>query len=98
VSQAGLPSYRCSPTILWLKDADQTILIDTDEGASWSMSGAEAVIWDLFTLGHTAERVAAILHLLLGQTSEEAWRTLRAVVRVWEQEGILRPTVGDRYG
>jgi hypothetical protein len=90
--------YRCSPSILWLKDADQTILIDSENGETWSLRGVEAVIWDLLTLNYTSQMIAGVLPLLTGQAGAEPWSTFRALVQAWEKAGILCPTAEDGRG
>jgi hypothetical protein len=86
----GRAPYRCAPAIAWVKDFGQTILVDQETGESWILSGAEATIWDLLTLGYPADRIAGFLSLLSAQSPREAAGVLASVVGAWAQAGILR--------
>lgn len=84
-----LRAYRCAPTIAWVKDATQTILVEEDKGRSWSLQGLEAVIWDLLALGYSLEKITCFLSVLLGSSGEEAEEELFAILHKWEKAGVV---------
>ncbi len=90
--------YRCAPTIVWVKDAGLTLVIDQDRGQWWALRGVEATIWDLLTLNYPFARIAGFLSELLKLSGEEAAQQLLAAVREWEQAGIVRPLEGEENG
>jgi hypothetical protein len=57
--------YHCSPSIIWVKDADQTLVVDRETGQSWALRGVEAVVWDLLTIGYSYQRIVPMLSLIL---------------------------------
>ncbi len=84
-----LLAYRCAPTIAWVKDATQTILVEEEEGRSWSLQGLEAVIWDLLGLRYSQEKITRFLTVLLGCSGEEAEEELFAIMLKWEKSGVV---------
>jgi hypothetical protein len=87
-------TYVCAPAIRWVKDLDQTILVDYDGQQSWILQGIDAAIWDLLTLGYGLEQTADFLAVLLTISSGEASHRLLATIQRWEQEGILQVPEG----
>jgi hypothetical protein len=75
--------YRCSPSIIWVKDADQTLVVDQETGRSWFLQGAEAVMWGLLTVGYAYRRVVPMLSLILSLPEEEAERRFVGALRKW---------------
>lgn len=94
----GASTYCCVPTIVWVKDAEQTILIETVGKRSWIIRGMEAAIWDWLTLNHPAERVVRFLSALSGTSTEEARKVLSSILQGWEKAGIVQVTEGNRCG
>jgi hypothetical protein len=90
--------YRCAPGITWLRDADQILLVDADRGLFWSLGGVAATTWDFLTLGYRCERIVRFLSLILGASKDEAERTLVAVLRDWQDEGIVQAMGDDERG
>jgi hypothetical protein len=86
--QNGL-AYGPAPGITWLKDAEQTILVDGLGGKSWILHGLEAAAWDLMALGYSFEGVAGFLALLAGVDDEQGRMMLLATVRRWQGVGLL---------
>ena len=81
--------YRCAPTVTWVKDASQTILVEEEKERSWRLQGVEAIIWDLLTLDYAAGGMIDFLALLLNNSVQEAQTTLLAVLRDWAEMGIV---------
>jgi hypothetical protein len=86
-------TYRCAPTIAWVKDAGQTLLVEEKGRRAWSLRGEEAVVWDLLNLGYSFDRTVAFLSDLLEIPGEEARMRLCGFIREWEVAGIVH-TVG----
>jgi hypothetical protein len=84
------PMYRCAPAIAWLRDADQTLLVDAERGQFWSIRGVEAAIWDLLTLNYPYEKIVPFLSLLMRVRTDEAEGMFLAVLRGWQEAGVVQ--------
>jgi len=82
--------YRCSPAIVWVRDAGQILLVDREAEQSWSLHDAEAVIWDLLMGGYSYEKIVQMLSLTLSFSVEQADRTLSNVLRNWRDADIVQ--------
>ena len=82
--------YRCSPSIVWVKDADQTLAVDTETEQSWPLRGVEAVVWDLLAVGYSYQKIVPMLSLILSLPIEEAERALASVLEKWRDAGVVR--------
>lgn len=91
-------TYRCVSDIVWVKDAEQTILIEKAGKHSWIIRGKEAAIWDWLTLNHPSERIVRFLSVLSGTSTEETRKALAATLQGWEKAGIVQVTEGKRRG
>jgi hypothetical protein len=94
----GTSTYRCVPTIVWVKDAEQTLVIEEAGKHSWILRGEEAAVWDWLTLNHPSERIVRTLSVLSGTSTEEARRALLAILQEWEKAGIVQAVEGDSRG
>jgi hypothetical protein len=90
VSGERVLTYRCAPTIRWVKDANRTLVVEAEKGRAWSLDGVEAVVWDLLALDYPAGRIARFLAMLLGESREEAGARLLTMIQAWEETGILQ--------
>jgi hypothetical protein len=90
--------YHCAPSIIWVREPDQTRLIDSAKGISWTLQGVEAAIWDLLVLAYPCQRVVTFLSTLLNVPAEEAKSILLAVLARWRQEGIVEVSRETRDG
>lgn len=84
--------YYCSPTVLWVKDTSQTLLVDREAGQSWLLHDVEAVIWDLLIVGYPYEKIIQMISLALSLSEEKAGHTLSDVLRTWQKAGIIKPS------
>ena len=64
-------TYCCAPSIIWVRDADQTLLVDQETKQSWSLRGVSAVIWDLLTVGYSHQRIVPLLSLRKNESEEQ---------------------------
>ena len=87
---AGTRAYCCAPGVVWARDGDRVLLADPEEGKSWSLSGAEAAVWDRLALGYSYREVVRMLGLLVGTAQEEAVEMLHATLRRWCEMGVVR--------
>jgi hypothetical protein len=81
--------YRCSPSIVWVKDVGQTMIVDREEQRSWTLHDTEAAIWDLITVGYPYRKLVPMLSLLLSLPVEETTCTLTGVLEDWQEAGIV---------
>ena len=89
----GASTYRCVPTIVWVKDAEQTILVEEEARRSWILRGTEAAIWDWLTLDHPSAGIVRFLSVLSGTSMEESRKALLAVLQGWEEAGIVQQVI-----
>lgn len=82
--------YRCSPSIAWVRDANQTLVVDRETEQSWILHGVEAIVWDLLTVGYSYQSMVSMLSLTLSTSAEEAERTLAGVLEEWQGDGIVQ--------
>ena len=87
-------TYACAPSIIWVRDAAQTLLVDQETKQSWFLRGVSAAIWDLLTVGYSHQRIVSLLSLLISLPIEEVERDLAKVMGEWLDEGIVQ-TSGD---
>lgn len=90
MSDDGQRTYRCVPTIAWVKDAGQTLLVEEEAGRTWSLRGVEAAVWDWLSLGYSFDEIVGLLKVLVGASDEEARERLVAMLEGWKQAGIVR--------
>ncbi len=90
--------YHCAPDIVWVKDADQTILVQEGTGRSWLLSSWQATVWDLLSLGYLADEIVYFLALLLEVPPETARDRLLPIINEWQVNGVLCDAAGGRCG
>ena len=89
LTTSGVSAYDCAPTITWVKDASQTIVVEGRGKRCWTLRGVDAVIWDLLTLNYDFARMVDFLARLSEGSREKAAVTLLTTFRHWEKEGIV---------
>ena len=82
--------YRCAPSIVWAKDVDQTVVVDQETRYSCSLRGADAVAWDLVTMGYSYRRIVRLLSLILSLSPDEAEGVLVGALQQWRDAGIVQ--------
>ena len=82
--------FACAPSIIWIRDVDQVLLVDQETKQSWSLRGVSAVVWDLVTVGHSHQRIVPLLSLIISLPIEEVERDLTKVLGKWLDEGIVQ--------
>ena len=90
--------FRCAPSIVWVKDSGQTILVERESERWWIIRGVEAVVWDLLTLNYPFQGIVRFLAVMLEIPLDEAMGNLWAILREWGDAGILLPTKGNGRG
>jgi len=91
-------TYHCSPAIVWVKDADQTLVVDGESGQSWTLRGAEAVVWDLLAVGCRYRKIVELLALTLSLSPKQADQSLSSMLRKWRAAGIVQVSGANRHG
>ncbi len=91
-------TYRCSPSIVWVKDAEQTLVVDRETEQSWVLCDVEAVVWDLLAVGYSYHRIVPLLSLILSLSVDEAGHTLAGVLQKWQDAGIVQAAEGTGDG
>jgi hypothetical protein len=84
------PIYRCTPSIVWVRDTGQTLAVDEETGQSWTLRGVEAVVWDLLTVGYAYRRIVTLLALIFSLSTAEAEQTLASLLRRWQETELVR--------
>lgn len=92
-SHTGVLTYNCSPGIVWVRDADQSILVEQTLGRCWRLAGDEEIAWDLLALGYSFNGAARLLSALQETTIEAAAGTLLAMLEEWQAAGIVQAKV-----
>jgi hypothetical protein len=54
----------CPPSVRWVKDADQILVVNERRGTSVALRGAEAAIWDWLTLRYPYPTLVNLLAAL----------------------------------
>ncbi|MBU0703104.1 MAG: hypothetical protein KKC18_04485 [Chloroflexi bacterium] len=83
-------TYCCSPSIVWVKDAGQTLVVDRETRQTWTLRGMEAVVWDLLAVGYSYQRIVPLLSLIFSLSAGEAKSTLTGLLREWQDTGIVQ--------
>jgi hypothetical protein len=91
-------AYCCAPSIAWVKDANLTLLVDTETGRSWSISDDESTIWDLVVLGYKWRGIVRFLSVLSSLSGAEAEARLSDTVQRWVEQGLMCPVEGGGRG
>jgi hypothetical protein len=81
----------------WLRDGDQTLVLDERRQRTWTLRGDEAAAFDLIASGYSRDRLVDLLCLLKPLPQAEAEIYWGQVIAKMEQEGIL-PSHAGRAG
>jgi hypothetical protein len=84
--------------MVWTRDVERSLLIDRETGASWTLEGVEATVWDLLVLGYPYPKVTGILAALLGRPAEKAEEFLAQTLAEWHREGIVEVAGKEQDG
>ena len=82
--------YTCPPHITWVKDSQQTIIIDGRQRRNHILRGPEAAIWSWLTLAYSYPRLCQLLAALLDQSPAQAEQQLQTTLETWHQAGLLQ--------
>lgn len=90
--------YQSAPSVVWVRDADQTLLVDRETGAARTLRGAEAVVWGLVVMGHRYCRLVSMLGAILSLSEQEARSVLLEALTEWQEDGFLILSDGEDDG
>ncbi len=79
----------CPEYVQWVRDADQTLVVNSRRGTLYRLRGTGAAVWDWLTLGYSYARLVALLAALLGDAPEEGEATLVRLLTEWLENGLL---------
>jgi hypothetical protein len=79
----------CPPTILWVKDSGQVLVVDEKRSATWILHGFEAAVWDYMMLGYSYPEMVETLSTLLDVPIQEMKKKVAACIRDWQAGGLL---------
>lgn len=81
--------YRCVSSIMWVREAEHTLLVDGHTQRSWTLSGTEAMIWDFVALDYTYEHIVQGVAYFLGVPEATAVHRIQEILRLWHTVGII---------
>ena len=91
-------TYCCSPSIVWVKDARQILVMDKETRQTWTLRGIEAVVWDLLEVGYQYRKIIQMLSLIYSLPVAEARDSLGGVLQKWKIADIIRVSGGSNNG
>lgn len=93
--------YRCPAGVRWVHDDGCLILVDAEAGRSFRLEGLAAAVWAWLALGHTYDRLLALLAATLPDSDDCPMRAaaeLDALLAEWVALGLLRPAAEATSG
>jgi hypothetical protein len=92
--------YRCPAPVRWVYDDGCLIVVDAEAGASFRLEGLAAAVWAWLALGHTYDRLLALVAATLppGDDPARAAAELDALLAGWVAWGLLRPAEEATHG
>jgi hypothetical protein len=85
-----------TPTAEWVVDVGGVLAIDERAGEPHWLHGAEAAVWGWLAAGHSPAELATMLAAYLAIDHAQAEQRLEAIVRSWEDAGLVARKVGAR--
>lgn len=83
-------AYCCAPHVVWARDVERVILVDSQDGRSWALDGIEAAVWDWLATGYPYERVVHFVALTRKTLESEAGARLDSILRRWCDAGLIQ--------
>jgi hypothetical protein len=85
-------SFECNtPSVIFERFADETILINLDAGHYYSMDPIGAVIWALVNRGLAVDRIVELVSAHYAAGTEDVSAGVRAYVARMREEKLIRP-------
>jgi hypothetical protein len=78
-----------SKGLVWVQDADTTIVIDKEKDQVHILQGQERMIWSWLTLGYDFRKLTGLYASALNISSAAAESRLVALINEWAQKGML---------
>lgn len=82
-------TFCCNEAVVWVKDAEQILVVDTQSQRHRALRDREAVIWELLAVGYPHEKLVQMLSLVFSLVPAEAERVLAEAVHRWCEEGLV---------
>ena len=84
--------FECNtPSVIFERFADETILINLDAGHYYSMDPIGAVVWELLNRGHSVDRIVELARMHYVEGTEDVSAGIRAYVGRMREEKLIRP-------
>ena len=76
------------PTLVWVKDAERSQVVDRESGESWKLDGTAAIVWEWMLAGCSREEICAMLALVESVSARDAEAMLARIVQEWRDSGL----------
>lgn len=85
-------TFECNtPSVIFERFADETILINLDAGHYYSMDPIGAVIWELLNRGLSVDRIVDLVRAHYTAGTEDVGAGVRAYIGRMREEKLIRP-------
>lgn len=81
--------YACPDSVHWVKDADQVIVVNDQDGRTHALRGVEGAIWSWLSLSYSYPKLVRLVAALLALPANDAEQTLLDVLHGWHEAGLL---------
>lgn len=85
--------YACSDSLRWVKDTSQVIIVDEQQGKTFTLQGVDAAIWSWLSLRYSYQKLIHLVAALLAVSDVDAEHTLRTTLHRWHTQGLLEVVV-----
>jgi hypothetical protein len=75
--------------VVWVKDTEQILVVDTQSQRHRTLRDKEAVVWELLAVGYPYERLVTMLALVFSLTTSQAESVLTEMVHKWHEERLV---------
>ncbi|MBN1201608.1 MAG: hypothetical protein JXJ20_07110 [Anaerolineae bacterium] len=89
---------RCAPGIVWVKDTGRALLVDGETGRLWALQDADALTWELLSMGYKYTDLVRMLALLLTLSEDETSAVLDDTLARWQAAGIVLAAGDSAHG
>jgi hypothetical protein len=79
----------CSPSLQWVKDSTQVLIVDDQENRITVLEGIESSVWDWMMLGYKSSDLITFLAVLCDETKSLAETRLAGILQGWIKTGLV---------
>lgn len=84
-----MTTYHCPTHIVWVQDAHHIILVDGQAGASYTLQGVEAALWNWLRFSLPYPQLVAWVAAALKLPLADGAIQVHTILRRWQQMGII---------